>query len=555
MTVFKIPTIARPIRHLRRYRHILTVFSRHGFGFALSQLPTEPLWLRDLYPFPTQEPASLPTHFKEALEELGPAFVKLGQMLSTRPDLLPPSYIAELTKLQDKVQPVAWTEVQSVLRQEYTQPLEDIFSEIVQTPIASASLAQVHLGKLKTRQKVAIKVQRVNIKPTLRTDLEIIRDISQYAQQHTPLGKMYDLVGIADDFAATLYSELNYKTEGRNADRFRNNFANEPSIHIPWIYWDYTTERVLVMEYLDGIKISNIETLDDYGYDREKIASNAARMIIKEVLKDGYFHADPHPGNFVVMEGEVIGAMDFGIVGFISHDDRMNLIRLYNVAVQLDARGVVAELIHIGAAPPEVDRHALIRDIERLLNRYNGLVLKEIKLDELIAEVLPLAFEHRLQMPSNFWLLAKTLSMMEGIGLKLAPNFDIFAFSTRYAARLMLESTLPSGRILHNLMRKGLAWSDLIEELPYTGRLLLDRLERGEPVKLELSRNNLDFFDRLVTRLVLSFIITGMIIGLAWLIPAVTNTSWLVQTIVILSFLAALLMGVAILFSILRRNR
>jgi ubiquinone biosynthesis protein len=555
MVAFKIPTIARPIRHLRRYRHILTVFSRHGFGFALSHLPAEPLWLRDLYPFPSQEPSSLPVHFKEALEELGPAFVKLGQMLSTRPDLLPPSYISELSKLQDKVHPVPWEEVWEVLNAEFKVPPEEVFAEIDKTPLASASLAQVHAGKLKSRQKVAIKVQRSNIRPTLKTDLEIIHDIARYAQQYTPLGRMYDLVEIAEDFAETLYSELNYKTEGRNADRFRQNFKDEPSIYIPWIYWEYTSERVLVMEYLEGIKINQIATLEAYGHDRVKIAGNAARMIIKEVLEDGYFHADPHPGNFVVMEDEVIGAMDFGIVGFLSHVDRANLVRLYGVAAQLDARGVTDALIHIGAAPTDVDRRALARDVERMLNRYNGLVLKDIKLDELIADVLPIAFEHRLHMPTNFWLLAKTLSMMEGIGLELAPNFDIFAFSSRYAARLLLRSNLPNGRLIQNLIRRGQAWGDLFEELPYTGRLLLDRLEKGEPLKLELSRNNLEFFDRLVTRLVLSFIITGMIIGLAWLIPAVTNTNWVVQAIVILSFLVALLMGAAILFSILRRNK
>ena len=555
MVAFKIPTISRPIRHIRRYRHILTVFSRHGFGFALSQLPTEPLWLRDLYPFPSQESSSLPSHFRQALEELGPAFVKLGQMLSTRPDLLPPSYIVELVRLQDKVQPVPWEEVWGVLNAALKRPPEEVFAEIDKTPLASASLAQVHAGKLKTRQKVAIKVQRANIRPTLKTDLEIIHDIARYAQQHTPWGKLYNLVEIAEDFAATLHSELNYKTEGRNADRFRANFEREPVIHIPWIYWEYTSERVLVMEYLEGIKISEIALLDSLGYDREIIAGNAAKMIIKEVLEDGYFHADPHPGNFVVMENEVIGAMDFGIVGFLSHIDRTNLIRLYNVAVQLDARGVTDELIHIGAAPSDVDRRALGRDVERVLNRYNGLALKEIKLDELIAEVLPIAFEHRLHLPTNFWLLAKTLSMMEGIGLDLAPDFDIFAFSSRYAARLMLKSNLPNGRLLQGIVRRGIAWGDLLDELPYTGRLLLDRLEKGTPIKLELSRSNLDFLDRLVTRLVLSFIITGMIIGLAGLIPAVTNTNWIVQTIVILSFLVALLMGVAILFSIIRRNR
>ena len=338
--MFKVPTITRPIRHLRRYRHILTVFTRHGFGFAISQLPTEPLWVRDLYPFPIQEPSSLPIHFRQALEELGPAFVKLGQMLSTRPDLLPPSYITELAKLQDSVPPVSWDEIRQVIEEELGQPPEDIFGEVDPKPLAAASLAQVHAAKLMTRQKVVIKVQRPNIAATIRTDLEIIRDIAKYAEQHTPLGKVYNLAEIADDFADTLNHEMNYQSEGRNADRLRENFAQERYLHVPWIYWEYSTRRVLVMEYIEGIKITNIRALDEAGHDREKLANQAARMIIKEFLDDGFFHADPHPGNLIVMEDEAIGVMDFGMMGHLSDTDRVNLIRLYNVAVRLDAKGV-----------------------------------------------------------------------------------------------------------------------------------------------------------------------------------------------------------------------
>jgi len=364
VTAFNIPRISRPIRHLQRYRHILTVFTRHGFGFALSHFPAEPLWLRDLHPVPERERASLPAHFRQALEELGPAFVKLGQMLSTRPDLLPPDYIAELSRLQDRVKPRPWEEMRPVLEASLEAPLSEVFGEITIEPLASASLAQVYAAKLRTRQKVVIKVQRPNIRPNIRTDLEILHDLARYAQEHTPLGQVYDLVEIAEDFAHTLHNELDYTIEGRNADRFRRNFAGEEAVHIPWVYWEYTTERVLVLEYIEGIKINDIEAIDAAGYDRGKIANNAARMIVQEVLQDGYFHADPHPGNFVVMKDEVIGAMDFGIVGYLSHTDRVNLIRLSNVAVQEDAKGVTDALIHIGAAPPDVDRDSLTRDIE-----------------------------------------------------------------------------------------------------------------------------------------------------------------------------------------------
>lgn len=554
MTVFNFPTITRPIRHLQRYRQILTVFTRHGFGFAISQLPSETFWLRDLYPFPKQERASLPFHFRQALEELGPAFVKLGQVLSTRPDLLPPDYIAELTRLQDEVQPVIWGDIEIVLRQELGVPLEDIFDEINTVPLAAASLAQVHLAKLSTRERVAIKVQRPRILRTLKTDLEIIHDIARYVQNHTPLGQVYDLVEIAEDFADTLNSELDYISEGRNADRFRENFKDIAGVHIPWVYWDYTTSRVLVLEYIEGIKIDQIAAIDAAGCDRQAIATNAAKMIIQEVLVDGFFHADPHPGNFMVMQDDVIGAMDFGMVGYLSRADRVNLIRLYNVAVQLNAKGATEELIHIGAAPVDVDRRNLTRDIERLLNHYSGLKLRDIHLQELMEDVMPVVFAHRLKLPSNFWLLAKTLAMMEGIGLTLAPDFDIFEFSRPYVTRLILSTVVPDRSWVSDTVRLGMAWGDFLGEIPHAGQVLIDRLEKREPIKLSLEQANLETLDRLVTRLALSVIIAGMTIGLAGLIPVVTNTNWVVQTIVVLSFIIVLLIGVRVVWSIVRKR-
>lgn len=554
MTAVSIPTFTRPIRHLQRYREILAVFTRHGFGFALSHLPAEPVWLRELYPFPKQEPASLPYHFRCALEELGPAFVKLGQMLSTRPDVLPPDYIEELSNLQDRVQSLPWEVIEPVIREELGRPLSEVFEEIHTVPLAAASLAQVHLARLVTRERVVLKVQRPKILSTLKTDLEIIHDIARYVQNRTPLGRFYDLVGIADDFADTLNGELDYRIEGRNADRFRENFRDEPAIHIPAVYWTYTTKRLLVMEYIEGIKIDDIAALDQAGLDRHKVARNAARMIIQEVLLDGFFHADPHPGNFVVMENEVIGAMDFGIVGFLSHTDRVNLIRLYTAAVQTNAKGVADDLIHIGAAPPDVDRQNLTRDIARLLQRYEGLPLQEIRLQELMARIMPLAFEHRLRLPTNFWLLAKTLSMMEGIGLKLAPDFDIFEFSRPYVTRLMVQAVVPHRNWGSEIIRRGLAWSDLLDELPHAGRLLIDRLERREPVRLALDHESLAYLDRLVTRLALSMIIAGMIVGLAWLIPTVAAANWIVQVVVVVSFVAALLLGAWFVWSVVRRR-
>ncbi len=550
----KIPSLTRPVRHLRRYQYILSVFARHGFGFALSHLPIEPSWRRDLQPAPTPTPASLPRHFRQALEELGPTFVKLGQMLSTRPDLLPPEYINELAKLQDEVPPVAWREIRKVIQAELQAPPEEVFATIDPTPIAAASLGQVHLARLPSREKVVVKIQRPNILATIQTDLEIIQDIARYLEQHTPLGRVYQLEEMAEDFSDMLNNELNYQREGQNADRFRQNFAEEDYLCIPRVYWEYSTRRVLVLEHIAGIKIDNIPALDEAGYDRHKIATRAAKFIIKEVLEDGFFHADPHPGNLIIMDNEVIGVMDFGMVGHLSDQDRMNLIRLYAVSVRMDVQGVVDELIHIGAAPQTVDRRALTRDVERLLNYYYGLPLKEIRATEVINEVMPIAFKHHLRLPTNLWLLGKTLAMLEGLGLKLDPEFDIFAFSAPRVGQLLIRNLLPNRRTAENLLRRWLTWSDLLDDIPHISNIMLQRIEEGTPIKLTLDRVCWQRIDLMVTRMALSIIVAGMIIGLAFVLPTAMESVWVVQAIVLIGFIASLALGGWVFISIVRRK-
>ncbi len=553
--VLKFSSLTRSIRHLRRYRYIFTVFARHGFGFILSQLPSEPEWLRDLRPFPTHEPSTLPAHFRMALEEIGPTFVKLGQMLSTRPDLLPPAYIAELAKLQDEVPPVPWPEIRRVLIAELEDAPELLFRSIDPVPIAAASLGQVHGAILPNGERVVVKIQRPHILPDIETDLEILQDLARYAEQHTPLGKLYNLVEIAEDFADTLHNELNYRLEGRNAERFAINFARERSVYIPEVYWDYTTQRVLVMERIEGVKIDDIPALEAAGYDCKRLAAKAAHLVIKQVLEDGYFHADPHPGNLVVMEGEVIGGMDFGMVGYLTTEDRLNLLRLYTVAVRMDARGVVDELIRLGAAPPTVNRRALIRDVERLLRYYHGMQLREIQINKLVNDILPLAFKYHIRFPANLWLLARSLAIMEGIGLRLDPDFDIFAFSAPYVTKLLVKASLPSRQWIEELLRRALAWDELLNEVPRTGMLLLNRIQRDAPIKLTIAQSCLIQLDRLVTRLALSIIVAGMTISLGLILPSTAESGWIVQGIVALGFAISFFLGIWLAYSILRGGR
>ena len=553
----------RSVRHLQRYREIIRVFIRHGFGELVDTLELLPYLslprriLRRGKPAPSR--LGIPQRLRLVLEELGPTFIKLGQVLSTRPDLLPTAYITELAKLQDTVPPEPWTPIRAQIDGELGAPLEELFADFEPVPIAAASLSQVHAATLPNGTPVVVKVQRPNIQALIETDLEILFDLARLVQERTPLGEIYDLTEIAEEFSITLRAELDFCREGRNADRFRDNFAGEPYIHVPHVYWDFTTRRVIVLERISGIKIDDIEALDAAGYDRNRIARHAARMIIKEVLDDGFFHADPHPGNFGILPGEVIGVMDFGMVGNMSHRMRTDLIRLYIVSVQLDEEGIVDQLIRIGVLSGTLDRIGLQRDIGRLLRKYHGMPLGDIRAHEVVEDIMPIAFRHNLRLPSDLWLLGKTMAMMEGVGLKLVPDFDMFAVFEPYVRRFIRQMASPR-TWGPSLIKSTSDWADLMRLIPRVSSQVLTRVERGE-MEIILNHKGLDQalarIDRLANRLSLSMLLAALIVSLAMLIPVFNlGDQWSLATVVVITgFVGASLLGIWLIASIWRSTR
>ena len=302
----------------------------------------------------------------------------------------------------------------------------------------------------------------------IETDIEILSRLAARAQ-NTSLGKIYDFVGMADDFSFTLVNELDYRLEGRNADRFRRNFAEQPHLCIPKVYWEFSTRRVLVLERLHGLKINDIPALDAAGYDRHQLALHCTNMIIKEVLEDGFFHADPHVGNYMVLPGEMIGVVDFGKVGYLNNRDRLNLIQLYIVCVEMDAEGIVDQLIRMGAVQEDVDRNGLVYDFNRLLNKYHGMPLKDIRAQELIDEFTAISFHHHLRLPGTWWLLGNTIVMLEGLGLQLDPDFDTFATAEPYVKRLMKQLILPEAGLGPTILMDSVNWRDFMHRLPLWG--------------------------------------------------------------------------------------
>ncbi len=549
----------RPIRHLQRYSEIVSIFVRHGFGFLFHRMEPGPLaWLRSPWraarsevPAPSQL-ENLAVHFRLALEELGPTFVKFGQILSTRPDLLPLPFIAELGKLVDSVAPETWETIHAQLTRELGCEPEKLFASIDPKPMASASLSQVHAAVLPNGDEVVIKVQRPNMTAVIDTDLEILSSLAASAQA-TQLGKVYDFMGIADDFSFTLRNELDYQREGRNADRLRESFTGQTDLlYIPKVYWELSTRHVLVMERIYGIKISDIPALDAARYDRHKVALHSASAIVKEVLVDGFFHADPHAGNYLIMPGEVIGLVDFGKVGYLRDKDRMDMIRLYIVAIEMDVDGLIDQLVRMGAVREDVDRNQLAYDLSRFLNKYHGVPIKYIRARELIDEFTAITFRHHLRLPAAWWLVGQTIVMLEGIGLQLDPDFDVFKAAEPHIQGLMAKLFLPGDGWLRTVMMDGANWGELLHRLPRVGSRMLERLERNEPFRMEIKDMNhvLGRLDRLVTRLALSLLVAAFVVGLPLLLQLTTPgglPNWLVLASLLPIVGAALWLGISLL--------
>jgi len=553
-------------RHRHRNREIAEILTRHGLGALVAQLGlvrylTLPrrLWYKE-----EQHPESAPgRHLRLAFEELGPTFIKLGQLLSTRPDLLPPDTIAELKLLQDRVPPVPWADIHAVLEAELGQPVTTCFATIEKTPLASASLAQVHAATLADGSRIVVKVQRPQIEPLIETDLEILISLARLVQQRNPLGELYDLVAMAEEFAVTLRSELDYRREAHNAELFQSHFADAAYIHIPQIYWNYTTRRVLTMERLEGIKIDDIDALTAAGYDCQQVARHATRFVFKEILEDGVFHADPHPGNYVVLPGSgetesVIGVMDFGKVGYLDTRDRVALTLLFISLVQMDPPSIVDQMIRLRFTERAVDRSTLEADLRRLLKQYQGVPLHEIRMAALLNTLLTLVFRHRLRLPTDFILLLQTLSMMEAAATRLDPDFEIFAVAKPYVRRFQRQLWLRP-QWGPEALRSTIALSDLLLRFPQQAVRILDRLEEdnlGLQIRVSQLPTILHKVDRIANQLTITVLTAAFIIAIAWLLPLLDLTwPWDIATwLVVGAFAIVNLAGLWLLWRMMHSN-
>ncbi len=518
-------------RHTKRYREIALTLARHGLGWLALQLN-----LGGLIPFhwgllghpKRSEPYTQAEHLRMALEDLGATFVKLGQILSTRPDLVPSEYVAQFSKLQDSVPPISYPQVAEVIQQELHAPPEQIFKSFNVQPLASASIGQVHAARLYDDTPVAVKVQRPGVDARVEEELEILTDLARYAARHTEWGSQYDIEGWMDEFAFALRNELDYTREGQNADRIRRNFNSDPRLHVPRIYWEYSTGRVLTMEEISGIKVSDFRALDRAGLDRRRIAENCAHISLTMAYDHGFFHADPHPGNIFVLPGEVIALLDYGMVGMIDDALKTALVRIFLAMGRGDAGRVADEFLLLGIARTPVRRQVFKRDVERLVQLFYNKPLQEIMAAKAFHEFIAIARRHRMQLPSDLIMLFKVIAMSEGLGARLNPEFKLMEFAGPYFKRFWMKGRSPSrqARRLAEGMRE---LAELGLELPAQGKRLLGQLERGEMTfipRLEGLEENLKELRRAWNRVAMSILTAALIVGLGLLMLIYHPPGW-----------------------------
>ena len=553
----------RKYKHFQRYREISQVFIKNGLGFLLDYFNLKrfaPLKRRIKEDKSDIKRASLPSRLRKVLEELGPTYVKLGQLLSTRPDILPPKYIKEFRKLQDEVAPVSFEKIKPLLQEELGKDLEEIFDSIEETAQAGASIAQTHRAVLKNGQPVILKIQRPDIENKIRTDLEMIENLAEMIAERETVPDFINVKGLVEEFKESLFKELDFMRELYNIKRFKANFSEHEKITCPKVFEEYSTRRVLVMEEVKGIKLSQFshDSKEADDIDGSQLARVGAESLLKQVMIDGFFHADPHPGNIIIVNGEKLAYIDFGLMGQISNEDRDNFALLFAALLRRNVEVIADIIVEIGEVPEDINFRKLKIDIEEFIYNYYNRKLEDINFSVLFEELQGIVFKHHIKLPQEFFLLFRALSVSEGVGSTLDPNFNVVSVGNEFLRDLMKDRFNPN-----NILRKlGLGLWRLrrdIKGVPGDFASLLKKLSRDE-LSIGFKHENLENLNEKIdfasNRLSISMIISSLIIGSSLVLQAeIEPLFWGIPVLGFLGFSAAGILGLWLVISIFRSGR
>jgi ubiquinone biosynthesis protein len=426
-----------------RAREVAFVLARHGLDSLFDHLDLS-LLLPGIHHPPPGTPRAGPAQLRRALEELGPTFMKLGQVLSTRPDLMPPDYEAELARLQDSAPNVPVRDIVAAVETALGRPVREAFADFAPVPLAAASIGQVHAATLLDGTDVVVKVRRPGVMEQVNIDLDLLDRLASVAARRSVLAGRYDPVGLAREFGTTLLGELDYVHEGRNAEFVATGFAGDERVHVPRVFWDYTSIDVITEERIRGTKIDDVRALEAQGVDRSSVARVFADAYLSMVFVHGFFHADPHPGNIFVESTERIGLVDFGMVGRVGPETRRGLGTILLALVASDASRMADGLLRLGIASENVHRPDLERDLAVFVERHMGTALEELRIGPLLTDLMRVVRAHRLRLPSDLALLLKTVMMCEGVAAQLDPKFELVPMLVPYASRLLPAEPSPT---------------------------------------------------------------------------------------------------------------
>ncbi len=551
-------------RNMKRYRQIISVLVTYGLDDLVERLNMG-IYIetgKRIIRFKRGDKGTIKlTRARRlvlALEKLGPTFIKIGQFLSTRPDVIAPEFIEELRKLQDEVPSFGFDAVKSQIDLELGASMEDLFAEFVEEPIAAASIAQVHLARLKNGNRVVVKIQRPGIKETVNADIDILSGLASLAEKHIAESELYDPEGVVREFGRTINREMDFVREGHNMERFAINFSDDDVFYVPEVYWDLTSKRILTMEYIDGIKVSDFKDLEDAGLDRKVIAKRGADMFLKQVLVYGLFHGDPHPGNIFVLDDNIICLLDYGIVGRVDDQTKRQMIRLILSVVRKDVEGITKVFIKAGMVDATINRRRLRLDLLEFIERYYQIPLRRLDIGTIVNDLFEIIHEHRIKVPADWTLMAKALVLMEGTGRELDPDFDMIEHTKPFLKRLIRERLAPAN-LTKNLLRTLGRYQQLLISLPTDTSEIIDKV-KTDRISIGFQHKGLEnlisMLDKSTNRLSFSLIITGLIVGSSLIMQVDKGPLFMGFPVFgLLGYSVAAVLGLWLVINILRSRR
>ncbi|MFZ5998153.1 MAG: ABC1 kinase family protein [Nitrospirota bacterium] len=564
MDIFK---LNRTYKSARRLQQIINVFLKYGFGQIIEQInlgryiPFKKR-IRSFGSWPSLKGPTVPERLRMAFAELGPTFIKLAQLLSSRPDLITIQYANELKKLQDEVPPFPAHQAKQIVEMELKLPLSDLFKRFDEEPIAAASIAQVHGATLLDGSDVIVKVQRPGIREYIEADIAILFTLARLLDKYISESRFFNPVGIVEEFSRTIRRELDFEEEARNCTRFKRNFEDYPDVHIPKIYNELVTEKVLVMERIEGVRIDDIAAISRMDLDRKRLAKIGVDAYFKQILKDGFFHADPHPGNILVTPNGTLAFLDFGIVGRVSDELKETMANTFLALIQHDFDRLIDQYIELGLVPEHIDLNAFRKefkaDLTDFLEPLYGLTLQEINFAEYLDTVTHLAIKHHLKIPSELLMINKAMLILENIGRQLDPGFDFVAAAEPYASKLIKERVSPS-RFYQKTRDNIMEISDFVSLFPRQMKHLIKKALKDD-IQVRMFHVNLPEFikdmDRASNRVAFAMIVSSMILSSAILHAAgVGPTIFGVSLLALSAFGFAFFLGVWLIISIIRSGR